>query len=458
MNQPLRDIEMSTAEIFTPLLEQRRYKGADGGRGSGKSHFFGELAVEDALRWPGDAGEGLRMVSIREVQKDLKESSKLLIEDKLRKFKLGVRQGFRVYTDRIGLPGDGVLLFQGMKDHTAESIKSLEGFHRAWVEEAQTLSQRSLTMLRPTIRWENLDRGLISEMWFSWNARRRFDPVDVMFKGKQGAPSDSAYVHANWRDNPFFPHVLEIERQDCLAKTPEEYDHIWEGDYVTVAKGAYYARHLHDARATGRIGNVTRDSLLINRLFVDIGGTGARSDNFVIWVAQFVGTEIWWIDHYEVQGQPIDYHLNWLRDNKYKPENSKIWLPHDGETNDKVYDVSYESAFTKAGYEVEVIPNQGRGAAMNRIERARLLFPAMRFDKTKCQPGLEALGWYHPKIDDKRDIDLGPDHDWASHSSDAFGLGCVAYEQPTVHRPKETTSEVERMHHYAQESEGGWMA
>jgi len=105
-------------------------------------------------------------------------------------------------------------------------------------------------------------------------------------------------------------------------------------------------------------------------------------------------------------------------------------LPHDGETNDRVYDVSYESALKKAGYAVEVVPNQGKGAAKARIEEVRRLFPSMWIDEEKCAGGLAALGWYHEKRDDERNIGLGPEHDWASHGADAFGLMAVAYEPP----------------------------
>jgi phage terminase large subunit len=133
--------------VFRPLLEPARYKGAHGGRGSGKSHFFADLLIEDSL-----AEKGLRSVCIREVQKSLKDSAKRLIEDKLAEHRLGEADGFKVFREVIETPGDGVVTFQGMQDHTAESIKSLEGFKRAWCEEAQTLSTRSLSLLRPTIR------------------------------------------------------------------------------------------------------------------------------------------------------------------------------------------------------------------------------------------------------------------------------------------------------------------
>jgi phage terminase large subunit len=413
-------LKIPTADVFAPLYQPARYKAAWGGRGSGKSHDRAGALIDDSLY-----EKGLLSVCIREVQKSLKDSAKRLIEMKLGEFGLGEADGFKVYSDRISTPGDGVVIFQGMQDHTAESIKSLEGFKRAWVEEAQTLSARSLQLLRPTIRTPG------SELWFTWNPRRKIDPVDAMFRG-ENPPTNSVLVKANWNDNPWFPTELEQERLDCLRDNPDQYDHIWEGGYVTVASGAYFARCLAEARASGRIGFVAEDPNLIIRLFADIGGTGAKSDNFVFWAQQIVGTEIRWVNHYEVQGQPLSAHLAWMRSVGYTPDRAKVFLPHDGETHDRVFNVSFESAFREAGYDVQIIPNQGKGAAKARIEEARRLFPRMRFDADKCNPGLEALGWYHEKQDEMRDLGLGPEHDWSSHSADAFGLGCIAYTEPSA--------------------------
>lgn len=417
-------LQIKTAKVFRPLLEPSRYKGAWGGRGSGKSHFFGEHLVEDHLLEP-----GLRSVCIREVQKTLKDSSKRLIEDKLAKFGLGEAQGFKVYNEVIETPGDGVIVFQGMQNHTAESIKSLEGFKRAWIEEAQNLSARSLMLLRPTIR----DDG--SELWFSWNPRRKTDPVDQMLRGND-LPTGSKVVRANWSDNPWFPQVLEQERQDCLRLNPEQYDHIWEGGYATVLEGAYYARCLQEARHQGRIGRVSADPLLTIRLFMDIGGTGAKADAFTIWACQFVGKEVRVLNYYEANGQPIETHLNWMREQKYYPNKAQIWLPHDGSSNDKVYNVSYESAFKAAGYDVTVVPNQGRGAAKARIESTRRLFPAIWFNELTTEGGISALGWYHEKKDEDRDIGLGPEHDWSSHGADSFGLMSIVHEEHET-RPRQ---------------------
>jgi phage terminase large subunit len=236
-------------------------------------------------------------------------------------------------------------------------------------------------------------------------------------------------VRANWSDNPWFPSVLESERLDCLRTTPEQYDHIWEGGYATVNAGAYYASALATAKAQSRIGRVAADPLMVKRAIWDIGGTGAKADACAIWIVQYVGRELRFLDYYEAQGQPLATHIEWLRANGYGA--AMCVLPHDGATNDRVHDVSYESALRAAGFEVQVIANQGAGAAMKRVEAARRLFASMWFDE-KCQAGIDAIGWYHEKRDEERGIGLGPDHDWSSHGADAFGLAAVAYELPQV--------------------------
>ncbi len=231
-------IDLQTPRAFLPLLRPARYKGAHGGRGSGKSHHFAEAIVERCL-----IQQGCRVICIREVQKTLKESAKRLIEDKIRA--MGVGRMFRILEDRIVTPGDGVILFQGMQDHTAESVKSLEGFDVAWIEEAHTLSARSLELLRPTIR----KRG--SEIWASWNPNNKEAPIDAFFRGPE-APPDSVCVQVNYFDNPFFPPELEQERQWDKRNNPDRYAHIWEGDYEPQAVGAIWTRaKIDEHRLTG---------------------------------------------------------------------------------------------------------------------------------------------------------------------------------------------------------------
>jgi len=394
-------------------LQPSRYKGAHGGRGSGKSHFFAENLIKDHM-----LHSGLRSVCIREHQKSLKESAKKLLEDKLAKFGLGEADGFKVFKEVIETPGDGIIIFQGMKDHTAESIKSLEGFGRAWVEEAQTLSKQSLKLLRPTIRAEG------SELWFSWNPRREEDPVDKLLRSDE-TPTDAIVVKADYSDNPWLPKELEQERLDCMRTDPDQYNHIWEGDYVSVIEGAYYADQLKEAEKQGRIGRVARDPHMQIRAVWDIG----VSDSMTIWIAQYIGREIRVLDYCEGQGQPLGYYLNWLRSNGY--QDALCVLPHDGAKRDAVSAVKFSDHIQEAGFETKTIPNQGKGAAMKRVEASRKRFPMIWFNKDTTEAGRKALGWYHAKIDEARGTDLGPEHDWSSHGADSFGLLCVDYEEPS---------------------------
>jgi phage terminase large subunit len=212
-----RELEIETPRVFAPLLQPARYKGVKGGRGSGKSHDRAEALVERCILHP-----GTRWACIREVQKSLEQSVKRLLEDKMDK--LGVRHMFGIKQYEIETPGGGIIIFQGMQNHTADSIKSLEGFDGAWVEEAQSLSQRSLDLLRPTIRKEG------SELWFTWNPNLETDPVDVLLCG-DNPPPGAIVVTANYMDNPWFPDVLKAEMEYDRKRDPDKYAHVWLGGY-----------------------------------------------------------------------------------------------------------------------------------------------------------------------------------------------------------------------------------
>jgi phage terminase large subunit len=405
-------------EVFEPLIHPSRYKAAYGGRGSGKSHFFATWMVLECYRKPGTFA-----ICIREVQKTLAESSKRLIEDKINE--LGFGEFFEIQHDRIVTPGGGLILFQGMQNHTAESIKSLEGYRIAWIEEAQTLSARSLELLRPTIR--DGPRVTGSQIWASWNPRRKQDAVDKFFR--EEPPENAIVVKANWRDNPWWKNTgLEDERKLDLARYPERYPHIWEGEYARAFEGAYFASLLLQAKDEGRISRVSRDPLLTPRAFWDIGGAGAQSDATAIWITQWVGREIRVIDYHEASGQTLAYHISWLRERKYG--SATCYLPHDGMATNNVTGLRYEDHIAEAGFEVVSIRNQGRGAAAQRIEAVRRILPFCWFNEKTTEVGRDALGFYHEKKDEHRATGMGPEHDWSSHSADAFGLMAICYEAP----------------------------
>lgn len=161
-------------------------------------------------------------VCVREIQKSLDQSVKKLLVSKIEAMNAGAY--FDVQDAKIKSTHGGLIIFQGMQDHTSDSIKSLEGYDILWGEEAQSLSQRSLDLMRPTIRKPG------SELWFSWNPDRPTDPIDVLLRG-ESPPPDCVVVRANYQDNPFLPDVLRAELEYDRARDPEKYAHIWLGEY-----------------------------------------------------------------------------------------------------------------------------------------------------------------------------------------------------------------------------------
>lgn len=287
-----------------------------------------------------------------------------------------------------------------------------------WVDEAEPVTDQALSTLMPTLREEGDDWN--AELWVTWNRARKTAAVE---RYANASDPRIKVVQLNWRDNPKFPAKLERDRQRDMVDRPDQYDHIWEGDFLGVVEGAYFATGLTKAKAEGRIGKLAADPLMTIRAYWDIGGTGAKADACAIWIVQFIGKEIRVLDYYEAVGQELSVHIDWLRSKKY--EKAECVLPHDGANNDKVFRVSYQSALRDAGFNVRVIPNMGAGAAMTRVENVRRILPSCWFNEDSTEGGRDALGWYHEKRDENRGIGLGPAHDWASHGADAFGLMAV---------------------------------
>lgn len=222
------ELTIDTPRWAVPLLQPARYKGVWGGRASGKSHVMAENLVEAMVM---DAD--LRAVCIREVQKSLKFSAKQLIEDKIQR--MGVGHLFDVQSveiKRVG--GRGVCIFQGMQDHTADSIKSLEGFRIAWIEEAQSLSEKSLRLLRPTMRAPG------AEIWASWNPDQPDDAIDKFLR-RGNVPEGAIVIRANWQDNPWLPDEIRAELDHDRKGDPETYAHVWLGEYNTRSEAQIFA-------------------------------------------------------------------------------------------------------------------------------------------------------------------------------------------------------------------------
>jgi phage terminase large subunit len=416
---------MATARIKLPpklkpvFLGAARVRGSHGGRGSAKTRSFAKMAVVKAYQFAKAGREGI-VLCCRQFMNSLDESSMAEVKAAIASEEW-LRDNYDVGEKYIRTRDRRIeFAFIGLR-HNLDSIKSKTRIRLLWVDEAEPVSETAWHKADNTVREDG------SEVWVTWNPERKKSATSLRFR--VNPPPESKIAEINWRDNPWFPRTLDKKRIADRDYRPDQYDHIWEGDYVSVVEGAYYASCLTQAKAEGRISNLGKDPLMTIRAFWDIGGTGAKADACAIWIAQFIGREIRVLDYYEAVGQPLATHVQWLKERGWGK--AMCFLPHDGATNDKVYDVSYESALKEAEFEVEVIPNQGRGAAKMRIEAGRRLFPSIWFNAGPTEPGRDALGWYHEKrSEDDRGIGLGPSHDWSSHGADAFGLMCVAYEEP----------------------------
>jgi len=410
---------MTTVQIELPpklipvFTGEADYRGAYGGRGSAKTRSFALMTAVRAHMWAQEGRTGV-VVGGREFMNSLADSSMAEIKGAILSqpwlaphFDIG-EEYIRTIDRRVEFA------FIGLR-RNLDSIKSKARILLLWVDEAENVSETAWEKAIPTVREEG------SEIWVTWNPERKASATHKRFR--EDAPARSKIVELNWRDNPFFPESLNRKRVEDEEKRPDSYDHIWEGGFKTAISGAYYAKALADAKRAGRVGDVSLDPLMTIRAYWDIGGTGAKADACAIWIVQFVGQAIRVLDYYEAIGQELAVHVQWLRSAGY--ERAQCVLPHDGANHDKVFKVSYESALKAAGFDVRVIPNMGAGAAMNRIEAARRLFPSMWFKEKPTEPGRDALGWYHEKRDDQRNIGFGPNHDWASHAADAFGLMAV---------------------------------
>jgi phage terminase large subunit len=415
-------LSIKTPRVFAPLLQPARYKGAHGGRGSGKSHFFAELLIEEAISSP------MRFVCLREVQKSIKQSIKLLLEDKIKY--LGVTDQFYepLETEIRGKNGS-LITFQGMQAHTAESIKSLEGYDRALLGEAQSFSQYSLDILRPTIRKEG------SQIWAEWNPETDDVPIDKLLRGKD-SPTDKIVVESNWRDNPFFPEVLRKEMEEDKVRDYDKYLHIWEGHYRRTLDGAVYAKEIRKAFEDKRVCRVLPTPGKPVDTFWDLG----KRDHTAIWFAQMQLGEYRIPDFYQNRGEKLEHYAQVVKERGYPI--GTIWLPHDAE-QERLVGKTIKQAVRDLfpGITVKVIPRMAKKSIG--IEAVRRIFPNCYFDEEKTKEGMKCLGRFKYDVDpDTGGYSQNPLHDENSDAADAFAqlaLSLTEAKKPqtqTYHAPQ----------------------
>ena len=445
-------MQIEVSEALSPLLTPARYKGAYGGRGSGKSRFFGQLAVMTNYSRPA------RGVCIREVQNSIKDSVKQLVADEIQR--LGLGSFFEVLRDEIRGQNGSLMVFKGMQSYNAENIKSLEDFDWAWVEEAQSLSAVSMRLLRPTIRKTG------SELWFSWNPRHDSDAVDTLLRGPN-KPKDATVVECNWKDNPWLPEVLLEEMRRDYEADPEEADHVWGGNYQIVSEGAYYAKLIAQAQKEGRIGFFPYDPKRKVMMAWDLGVDDATA----IWFMQDIdGRHVNVIDYYEVSGEGApdivatalpevfkappyeERFIGWDKavalseiDRTQPYSYSRHFLPHDIKAREWGAGARGRiETLAALGLDIGTIKKGAAVGPVERVNAVRRILPMCRFHHSpRVEKGLTRLRRYRRKWNDTLNSYTVPLHDESSHGSDAFGefavnCGITPPPPPVERKPIDT--------------------
>lgn len=376
------------------LTKQARYKGAKGGRGSGKS-----WSAARALLILGTTKK-LRMLCAREVQKSIKQSVHKLLKDQIEE--LGLGAFYQVLETEIRGKNGSEFAFSGLAEHTVDSIKSFEGCDIVWIEEAQSVSKRSWDVLIPTIRKPG------SEIWFTFNPQLLSDETYSRFITNQ--PEDAIVVDMNFADNPWFPEVLEKERLHAKATMSKaEYEHIWEGKCLPAAAGAIYFDEVAKAQEEQRICNVPYDPMLKVHVVFDLGWNDAMAISLV----QKHSSELRVIEYIEDSHKTLDHYSAMLRDKRLNW--GKVYLPHDGRNKDFKTGKSAQEIMEAFGWDVAITPNM---SIEDGIRMTRMAFPRMVFDRNKCSRLIECAKRYRRSINQQTNEPGAPMHDEFSHGAD----------------------------------------
>lgn len=382
---------------LAPLFKPRRYKVMHGGRGGGKSWAVAASLLVLAAEQP------LRILCAREVQKSMRDSVHRLLRDTI--VRMGLEAFYQVLDTEIRGANGSLFLFTGLQSHTVDSIKSFEGVDRVWVEEAHGVSKKSWDVLIPTIRKEG------SEIWLTLNPDMDTDDTYQRFIA---TPSDDTWVvEINWRDNPWFPDVLDQERRKAKrSQSKEDYEHVWEGKPRTVAEGAIYRHEIQAVYADGRVCPVPYDPALPVHTIWDLGW----NDAMTIGMVQRGPQDVRVIDYIEDSHRTLDWYVAQLERRPYRW--GADFLPHDGRTRNFQTGKSTEELLREMGRR-EVIVQQATSVEEG-IKAARMIFPQCYFDERKTSRLLECLKRYRRQIHTQTGEPMGPLHDEFSHGSDMF--------------------------------------
>lgn len=413
-------IEIPSAFQF--LFAPKRYKVLYGGRGGAKSHNIARALLVKGMQHP------MRFVCAREIQKSIKDSVHALLGDIIKDHQLP----YEVLESTIRAKNGSQFIFRGLKHNTTD-LKSLEGADIVWVEEAENVSDKSWEILIPTIRKPG------SEIWVSFNVKNITDPTYQRFIAQQD--DDIICKKVSWRDNPFFPDVLDKERRKLERQDPEAYAHVWEGEPDTRRNGAVYAKQLSKARDDGRITKVPYDSGYEVFSAWDLG----YADSTAIWWLQWVGRELRWIDYYENSGEQLEHYVKLHKDKPYNY--SMAYLPHDGGAGNIRGD-SVSKQLTAMGVKNTVLQRESDITPGIELLRQTIAFSV--FDADNCKDGIHALDNYGYEYDEDRQVfKPRPVHNWASHGADAARYAAIAAKQAKGNGVPATSMRLPR--------QSGWM-
>lgn len=388
------------------LFKPKRLKVLHGGRGSGKS-----WAVARALLIIG-AQKQLRILCAREIQKSIKDSVHRLLSDQIQAMNLGAF--YEVLESEIRGKNGTLFLFAGLAQHTVESIKSFEGVSIVWAEESQVVTKRSWDVLTPTIRKDG------SEIWITLNPDMETDETYKRFVlGRAQESADAFVVQMNWRDNPWFPTVLEKERQDTLVRDPLSYANIWEGEPKRVSEGAIYRHEVVQMIEDKRVRPVPYDPLLKVHTVWDLGWNDAMTIG--LWQRQ--SSEVRCIGYIEDSHRTLDSYIAQLEKHPYRWGTD--FIPHDGRARNTQTGKSTEEALQAMGRNVKVLPQLDIEEG---IKAARMMFPRVYLDE-KTERLQECLKRYQRAINQATREPGGPLHDEYSHGADMFRYAAMAVEE-----------------------------
>lgn len=383
------------------VLQQHRYKVMHGGRGGGKS-----WAVAMALLLLGVQAP-IRVLCAREIQKSMRDSVHRLLRDQV--VALGVEAFYEVLEAEIRGKNGTVFLFSGLQSHTVDSIKSFEGVTHVWVEEAHGVSKKSWDVLIPTIRREG------SEIWLTLNPDMETDETYQRFIAR---PSPDTWVRrVNWRDNPWFPQVLDAERLKAKEQDPEAYRNIWEGEPKRTLEGAIYAREVQQLYSDDRVCNVPHDPRLPVHTVWDLGW----GDAMVVMLVQRTPLDFRVIDYIEGSHQTLEWYVGELEKLPYRWGTD--FMPHDAQHGDFKTGTTAAAILQDMGRDVQVLERAPIEAG---IRLARGIFPRAYIDAKRCDRLLECLKRYRRTLDVRTNLPGAPLHDEYSHGADAWRYLAVA--------------------------------